>query len=82
MKISFEEPTKEALAMRVTFNGEEVIRQEFAAGTTPSIDYKQPPNTSGVAQVYVLVGDQEIPFGSATYWASRFHRSANAGATS
>lgn len=72
MKLNFDEPTTEALTIRITFNDVEVLRQDFAKGTTPSVEYNPPAKTSGVAQAYFIHGDKEMPAGSATYWAPDF----------
>ena len=68
MKMEFKNPAKEPVTIRVTFNDVEVLREEFAVGTTPKVEWNPPPKTSGVVQLSLVEGDGEMPLGSATYW--------------
>jgi tetratricopeptide (TPR) repeat protein len=72
MRMNYEEPISKPVTIRVTFNGTEVMTQDFAVGDTPAVEWNPPPNTSGVVQLYLIVDGKEIPSGSATYWAPDF----------
>jgi tetratricopeptide (TPR) repeat protein len=60
------------MTIKVSFNGTEVMTKDFAVGETPAVEWNPPPKTSGVVQTMMIIGDKEIPSGSATYWAPDF----------
>jgi tetratricopeptide (TPR) repeat protein len=72
MRMNIENPITKPVTIRVTFNGTEVLKQDFAVGDTPAVEWNPPPKTSGVVQLYQIVDGKEIPSGSATYWAPDF----------
>jgi len=72
MRMNYKEPISEPVTIKVTFNGTEVMRKDFAVGETPAVEWNPPPKTSGVVQLLKVIGDKEIPSGSATYWAPDF----------
>jgi hypothetical protein len=72
MRMNYEKPISKPVTIRVTFNGTEVLKQDFAVGDTPAVEWNPPPKTSGVVQRYQIVDGKEIPSGSATYWGPDF----------
>lgn len=68
MKVSLRTPLDEPAKFRITYNGEELFVKEFAAGETPSLAFDTPAGKSGRARVFLIKGDKEIPFGTASYY--------------
>lgn len=67
MYIGLVEPLQEAAKVRVTYNGKELFTREFAAGDKPELRFETPKET-GEAKAFLIVGEKEIPVGTATYW--------------
>lgn len=72
MRMNYEKPISKPVTIRATFNGTEVLKQDFAIGDTPAVEWNPPPKTSGVVQLYRIVDGKEIPSGRATYWGPDF----------
>jgi tetratricopeptide (TPR) repeat protein len=68
MNMEFKKATTEPVTIRVTFNDVEVLRLDFPAGSTPKVNYDPPAKTSGVARLYLVEGDGELPLGLTTHW--------------